>query len=130
MKHLWLMKLLFEEEHDQTDSTLEAMVLYEFLEEDRGFEWWIQNRIEEFGFVEGKDYTISRDGLGEKYHLGLDMAQQLAIVQDNAIGGAIRDHLIRREEDLIESDPKLLGGYTHILRMACRPKDCSTDSTD
>lgn len=72
------------------------------MEVRRDFSTWIKGRITKFGFVEGEDYVISRSPnlvSGERdekgrfigtnltdYHLTLDMAKELAMVENNPKG--------------------------------------------
>ena len=106
------------------EEQVDARALHTFLEVRGGFNSWIQTRINELGYQEGEDYRITKENVQEieeseiEYALSLEMAQNLAIVQNTEIGKMVRNYLIDREQAYIDSDPKLLGGYSHILRMA------------
>jgi phage anti-repressor protein len=88
-----------------------ARDLHERLEVGRDFSNWIKDRIEKYEFVEGKDYLISH-GLSSPnlasskarpqkiidYILFLQMAKEIAMVENNAKGREIRRYLIKVEE--------------------------------
>ena len=69
----------------------DARDLHFFLDVGRDFSNWIRARIEQYGFVEGEDYSPflanRSDGLPGKprteYHLTLDTAKELAMVENN-----------------------------------------------
>ena len=69
----------------------------------RDFSTWIKERIEKYGFIEGKDFSPK---LGEstggrptiEYDLSLSMAKELAIVENNEKGRQIRHYLIKVEQ--------------------------------
>ncbi|MGE6776302.1 antA/AntB antirepressor family protein [Vreelandella titanicae] len=92
-----------------------ARDLHEFLEVGRRFTTWIQGRIDEYGFVEGEDFTVITDlrlpdpGVSKarvqeatEYHLTLDMAKELAMIENNAMGRRVRRYFIQRERQAIE----------------------------
>lgn len=102
----------------QTDSQqllCNARDLHEFLEVGRRFTTWIQGRISEYEFVEGEDFTVITDlrlpdpGVSKarvqeatEYHLTLDMAKELAMIENNAMGRRVRRYFIQRERQAIE----------------------------
>ena len=64
---------------------------------------WINNRITEYGFVEGDDFLItllkSTGGRRSKnYIISLDMAKELAMLEKNEFGRAIRRYFIEAEK--------------------------------
>ena len=85
-----------------------ARDLHASLQVGRDFSTWISDRIEEYGFVEGEDYSPvlgnRSDGKAGKrrtdYHLTLDMAKELAMVENNDIGRQVRRYFIRAENEL------------------------------
>ena len=72
--------------------TVNARDLHAFLEVGRDFSSWIKDRIEKYEFVENQDFVCSpvlvSDSRGGQnridYHLALDMAKELAMVERNA----------------------------------------------
>ena len=100
-----------------------ARDLHKFLKVGRRFTTWIQGRIAEYGFAENLDF-ISFSQSGEKpkggrptveYHLTLDMAKELAMVENNEEGRKVRRYFIRCEKDLYKSDSK----QRDVLIRAC-----------
>lgn len=89
----------------------DARDLHAFLLVGRDFSNWIKGRIEHFGFTEGEDYSPvlanRSDGLPGKprsdYHLTLDMAKELAMVENNDQGRQVRRYFIAMERQARES---------------------------
>lgn len=87
-----------------------ARDLHAFLEVGRDFSNWIKERIAEYGFIEGEDYSPNlanrSDGkVGKRrtdYHLTLDMAKELAMVERNEKGHQVRRYFIECERRQIE----------------------------
>lgn len=91
----------------------DARKLHEFLQIGRDYSNWIKSRIEEYGFQENQDYLIARQigraknqGRGGhnkvEYHITLDMAKELAMVERNEQGRAARRYFIECEKKLNE----------------------------
>lgn len=89
--------------------TVNARKLYEFLEVKSKFTVWISNRIKENRFEEGRDYIISKildklenqDGRGRprhEYHITLDMAKHLAMLERCDKGYQVREYFIEAEK--------------------------------
>jgi phage anti-repressor protein len=114
------------------EQTVNARDLHEALGVGRNFSNWIKGRIEEYGFVEGEDYHLAKSGEvvnrpqgggtpGDLYLLSVDMAKELAIVENNETGRKIRRYLIRVEQEhiaLLESarkDHELLRNVYHQM---------------
>jgi phage anti-repressor protein len=86
--------------------TVEARKLHKFLQVEARFNDWIVRRIEEYGFEEGKDFCYSklsskpgsRGGHNRKdYHLTLDMAKELSMVERTDKGREARRYFIECE---------------------------------
>ena len=99
----------------------DARALHAFMHVKRDFSNWIKGRIRKFGFVEGVDFTTvknlnSPDLVSEKldspnranqvhggdrksidYHLTLDMAKELSMVENNDMGRQARRYFIACE---------------------------------
>ena len=87
----------------------DARDLHAFLEVKWVFTNWIRQRITKYGFVEGVDFIVldlrkNADQVGHggdrrsvEYHLTLDMAKQLAMVQNNERGRQARLYFIECE---------------------------------
>lgn len=84
-----------------------ARELHEFLENKRQFADWIKQRIEQYGFIENEDYSISQ--ICEKGHrakieyaISIDMAKELSMVENNEKGKAARKYFIQCEKQIKE----------------------------
>lgn len=85
--------------------TINARDLHEFLGAKKMFAHWIKDRIEKYGFVENQDYVclpvLASEGRGGQnridYHLSLDMAKELSMVERNAKGKEARAYFIECE---------------------------------
>lgn len=92
--------------NDQPTLTCDGRALHEFLEVGRDFSNWIKSRIEKYGFTEGIDFVRFANS-GESapggdnrtidYTLTLDMAKQLAMVENNEKGVQVRRYFIECE---------------------------------
>ncbi len=88
--------------HGQPIKLVDARRLHDFLGVGRDFSNWIKGRIQEYGFVEGGDYLLTK--MGEQllsgtqwkinYFLTLDMAKELAMVERTARGREVRRYFI------------------------------------
>jgi phage anti-repressor protein len=101
-------------------AAVDARELHQFLGVKRDFSTWIKRRIREYGLVEDEDFvSITKTGDGFKkdknnrviddkglvvpieYHLKLDVAKELAMVEKNAQGRAARRYFIDCEGRLL-----------------------------
>ncbi|HGW1981939.1 TPA: antA/AntB antirepressor family protein [Escherichia coli] len=91
-----------------------ARDLHAFLEVGKRFATWITERLSEYEFVENQDYVIAsqireakgRGGHNRKdYHLTLDTAKELAMVERNEKGRQIRRYFIECEKKLRDATP-------------------------
>lgn len=96
---------------DQQQQLCDARDLHQFLNVGRDFSTWVKERIEQYGFLEGEDYSPvlgnRSDGLPGKprteYHLTLDTAKKLAMVENNEQGRQVRRYFIAMEREARES---------------------------
>lgn len=82
--------------------TINARELHGFLEVKSEFRNWIKNRIDDFGFVENHDFvTVGKNlpggGRQNDYHMTLDMAKELSMVERNEKGKEARQYFIECE---------------------------------
>lgn len=88
-----------------------ARDLHESLQVGRDFSNWVKDRIEKYGFAEGEDFfkqeilsspnlvsSKSRPQKMIEYFLTLDMAKELAMVENNEVGRNVRRYLIKVEK--------------------------------
>lgn len=119
----------------ETIQTVNARDLHEFLEVKSAFKDWIARRIADYGFLDGADYVLIaaqekaaiRGGHNRKdYHISLDMAKELSMVERNAKGKEARQYFIQCEKvaktpvaALDYTDPNVvLGVISHLKEEA------------
>lgn len=107
----------------ETIPTVNARNLHAFLEIGKDFSTWIKDRIESFGFVENRDFIVFPE-IGEKggrpalvYHLALDMAKELSMVERNAKGKEARLYFIECERRAKVSVPTIADPFLAQLEM-------------
>lgn len=117
--------------------TVNARELHALLGAKRDFSNWIKSRIEHYGFEAGRDFITATplrspnlasgknqglsgakvfakfgENLGGRppidYHLTLDMAKELAMIENNPQGRAARRYFIEAEDHLRQRAPVLL----------------------
>ena len=102
--------------NEDTVNTVNARDLHEYLGVGKDFSTWIKERIKKYGFEEGIDYIILQNSEasntklpknGEaqprasqriEYHITLDMAKELCMVENNEKGRIARKHFIKVEK--------------------------------
>lgn len=123
--------------------TVNGRDLHTFMGVRRDFSTWIKDRIEQYGFAEHQDYEVFTDSgdnvrspdLGSKrgghnrveYAISLDMAKELAMVENNEQGREVRRYFIRMERQaknpaLSLNDPAtlrklLLGSVDRVMQL-------------
>ena len=93
---------------DEQVQSVDARELHSFLEVNRDFSNWIKQRIDEYGFKENQDLVnfrqngrkIGRGRPAIEYHITLDMAKELAMVERNERGREARRYFIECEKQL------------------------------
>ena len=103
---------------DSGKQTVNARNLHEFLESGQEFATWIKGRIQDYDFIENQDFLIvlskSTGGRPSKeYHISIDMAKELSMVERNEKGKQARQYFLeceRRAKDpmLAINDPASL----------------------
>lgn len=98
--------------NEESVQTVNARELHAFLESKQDFSTWIKARIKQFEFTENSDYVViamapQKNGALEsttyaqeriEYHVSLDMAKELAMVERNAKGKEARQYFISIEK--------------------------------
>lgn len=87
-------------------TAVNARNLWKFLESRQDFSSWIKRRIEKYGFIEGRDYLLHQfmeqlpSGAKHRieYMVSLDMAKELAMVENNERGRQARQYFIEVEK--------------------------------
>lgn len=106
-----------------------ARDLHDFLGVGKVFAAWVTTRIQEYGFIENQDYillsktgkqTSGRGGHNRKdYHLTLDTAKELAMVERNEKGRMIRRYFIECEKRLQENKSPISLPSDYDSRTLC-----------
>lgn len=125
---------------NQSIQLCNARDLHHFLESGREFATWIKDRIKQYSFIAGEDYLTNlsnrSDGKSGKrrteYHLTLDMAKELAMVENNEKGRQIRRYFISLERKASVDTPKALPTpepkrYNYPDRLLAQPYFTSSD---
>lgn len=87
---------------------IDARLLHQQLQSGQRFADWIKKRINEFDFEENEDFFIilGKSIFGRKpvdYHLTMDMAKELAMLERNSVGKRIRQYFIAVEKEAREA---------------------------
>jgi anti-repressor protein len=115
-------------ENKNNQQLVSARELHNYLENKRQFTDWIKQRIDQYDFIENTDYIVTQicetsQSLNPttEYHLTLDCAKQLAMVENNEKGKSARLYFIEAERKYKESlvKPKELS-ILEILEIATR----------
>lgn len=114
----------------------DARTLHTFMQVKRDFTNWIKARIRKFGFVAGEDFItvenlsspnlVSSKARAQKltdYHLTLDMAKELSMVENNEQGRAARKYFIACERQAMA-----VGGVSLTTPYTVQPSDTLNES--
>lgn len=117
---------VFNGEINQTPEMLcNARDLHKFLNVGRDFSNWIKNRIKQYGFVKNQDFILVRqngrtngkggDRRSVDYHLTLDMAKELAMIENNEQGRKVRRYFIQMEKQQLTQNYSLIDQYNKAV---------------
>lgn len=109
---------------------VDARVLHEFLEVDTHFKDWIARRISEYEFIENQDFILiaqkratkgrGGDRRSKDYHITLDMAKELSMIERTEKGRQARKYFIACEKALLSKQlPKIesKGNYRYHVEI-------------
>ena len=118
-----IMKELIKIEVHNGTEMINARELHEFLGNGRKFSDWIKQRIGQYGFSIGVDFTNHKSVIGKAtqidYFITIDMAKELAMVENNKKGREIRRYFIEVEKRAKKmASPKIPQTYAEALRLA------------
>lgn len=107
--------------------TVNARDLHEFLGSDVSFTEWIRERIRNYEFVQGVDFTIimtngqigKMGDYGAEYYLSLDMGKECAMVERTARGKQARKYFIACEKRS-KAQPQISGDDLKALSKEAR----------
>ena len=114
---------------DNLVQTVSARDLHSWLDIGKDFSTWIKSRIDDYGFTEGTDFTTVKTfpqngGKGRpaiEYHISLDMAKELSMVERNERGKQARQYFIasdKRRAVLEHKVPPQLPDFTNPVIAA------------
>ena len=83
-------------------NSVNAREIHKYLEVKTKFADWIKRAIEKYDFIENQDYVILKNGNGNNayidYIVVLDMAKELAMLENNPKGKETRKYFIEFEK--------------------------------
>ena len=92
-------------ETPEGEKIVDGRELHETLLVRKDFTSWIKNRIDKYGFIRDEDYHLTLTKTGERsnvtkhdYLLTMDTAKEIAMVENNEQGRAVRKHFIKVEK--------------------------------
>ena len=111
-------------ETEEKERLVNARDLHSIMKVGRDFTNWIKDRIRKYDFIENEDYVLTLAKIGERqnvirheYYLTIDMAKELAIVENNEMGRKIRRYFIeveRRYRAIVETPQNIF----EFMRLA------------
>ena len=114
----------------ELQQTVNARELHAFLEVGRDFSNWVKGRISKYGFEENVDYVIfeslsSPDSANAKarpqklldYYISIDMAKELAMVENNDKGKQARQYFIACEKLAKQASTTSLSDQLKIVQI-------------
>lgn len=158
MNELINIKVIQKDFNGEKKRFVNARELHKWLGVGKRFATWITDRIDKYDFVENLDYfiTIPNSGNGfnaqktgkivdaktgkvlpKDYVISVDMAKELAMVENSEIGKKVRKYFIRVEGDfkkvmqIATLDPKIINQLTtQFFETRTEAKDYRKDFTD
>ncbi len=116
--------------------TVNAKSLHVFLDIGKGFSAWIQDRIRIYNFLENHDFIILSDS-GEKsgrgrptkdYHLTIDMAKELSMIERTPKGKEARQYFIKCERSLLMIESKAIQKPPRKKSVPLADQSCPLDA--
>ena len=97
-----LIKITKNELNGTEINSVNAREIHEYLKVKTKFADWIKRAIEKYDFIENQDYAILKNGNGNNayidYIVTLDMAKELAMLENNPKGKETRKYFIEFEK--------------------------------
>ena len=115
------MELIKLTKNEQGIETVNARELHAFLEVKSKFADWFKNRVSEFGFIENSDFVsvskiLESGGRSIEYHISIDMAKELSMLERNDKGKQARLYFIECER--IAKDRQVPQSFSEALQLA------------
>lgn len=108
-------------ESDMGERIVSARELHEKLMSKKDFTSWMKIRIENYGFIEGEDFTpiwVKSNGgrPSRDYYLQLDTAKEVAMVEHTEQGRAVRKYFIEVEKKFRQQEQPKMPTHAEALR--------------
>ncbi|NBI42040.1 phage antirepressor Ant [[Haemophilus] felis] len=113
---------------NQPVQLIKARELHQKLENGKQFSDWIQHRISKFKFAENLDFivvhqlvNVDRGFFGmrqeniKEYHITLDMAKELCMLERSELGQQARRYFIRMEKEALQARQALPAPQSVVL---------------
>ena len=115
------MELIKLTKNSQGIETVNARELHAFLEVKSKFADWFKNRVSEFGFIENSDFVsvskiLESGGRSIEYHISIDMAKELSMLERNDKGKQARLYFIECER--IAKSKQVPQSFAEALQLA------------
>ena len=115
------MELIKLTKNSQGIETVNVRELHEFLEVKSKFADWFKNRVSEFGFIENSDFVsvskiLESGGRSIEYHISIDMAKELSMLERNDKGKQARLYFIECER--IAKAKQVPQSFAEALQLA------------
>lgn len=126
-------------DHEAPMQTINARALHAFLEVGKDFSNWVKDRIQQYAFIQGEDYTlVSGSGKNQSdfdppnlanqprrggdrrsidYFLTIDAAKELSMVERNEKGKQARKYFIECEKRLKAQQPQFVIPKTYAAAL-------------
>lgn len=101
---------------NQSTLLVNARELHQRLQVKRDFSTWLKSRIDQYGFVENEDFTCSpilgseistQNSWGGnnriEYHITLNMAKELCMLERSELGQQARRYFIKMEQEALQA---------------------------
>lgn len=121
---------------NETVQTVNARELHKALNNKRRFADWIKDRINDYGFVQNVDYVLISQNCETKgrggdrrsidYHITLDMAKELSMVEKTEKGRQARRYFIDCEKRAYLTDLSLMMQIADVSAQVARLTDDSS----
>ena len=112
--------------NDEEVNAVNARELWQKLGVKTQFNHWIGRRINDYGFEDGVDFTVVKNGHGvngqfkpTEYIISIDMAKELAMVENNERGREIRRYFIEVEKEFRRQTSKTLPTPEVLMATLC-----------
>lgn len=117
-----LIKIETDTINGETVQTVNARDLHDFLGSRKEFANWIRDRIEQYGFIEGVDFLpiqakTSHGRPLKEYHLSIEMAKEISMVERNLKGKEARQYFLAMEKIAKQVKPPKEPTVLELLEM-------------